>query len=278
MRSKEFLIGAIVLLCTPNLFAWGEEGHRVIGRAAYELLDGSAREEVYKLLGKPSDADLADAISGACNWPDAIRNEDQWKWSSPLHYVNIPRSSSEYDRQRDCPDGRCATEGILHFASQLTYDEMDTEKQWQAFAFVCHLVGDLHQPLHAGFRDDRGGNTVEIEYRGQEWNLHQFWDGVVVREKLQGEDEMVSQLVQNGRADACLDWNTTELKAWTEESHALAANKAYPEHRVIDQVFADRSWDITVEQWEMAAGRLAKILNAVLGENEVLVDEPPSLP
>jgi len=149
---------------------------------------------------------------------------------------------------------------------------MDTEKQWQAFAFICHLVADLHQPLHAGFRDDRGGNTVEIEYRGQEWNLHQFWDGVVVRERLQDEDQMVSQLVMEGRSEARRDWSTTEIKAWTEESHALAASKAYPDEREIDQAFADRSWDLTVDRWKLAASRLARVLNAVLGENEVLVD------
>ena len=59
------------------------------------------------------------------------------------------------------------------------------------------------------------------------------------------------------------------MVAWTDESHALAADSAYPAGRVIDAEFADRSWSVTVGQWERAAGRLARVLNAVLGENEV---------
>lgn len=276
MRSKEIFIGIIVLLCAPKLFAWGQEGHRVIGQAAYELLDDKARAEVAALLGSPAAGDIGAAIAEACNWPDAIRDQAEWNWSGPLHYVNIPRSTSKYDRARDCPEGRCVTEGILHFSSQLSYDGLPAEKRWQAFAFVCHLVGDLHQPLHAGFRDDRGGNTVNIEYQGEEWNLHQFWDGVVVRERLHDERLLTDRLVAAGGMEAGRDWNTAEVKAWTEESHALAASKAYPGQRVISQAFAQQTWDITVERWKLAAARLAKVLNAVLGENEILIEAPPS--
>ncbi len=274
MRSKEFSIGVIALLCTSNLFAWGQEGHRVIGQAAYQLLDDKARQEVAALLGTPAAGDTDAAIARACNWPDAIRDQAEWNWSGPLHYVNIPRSTSKYDRERDCPEGRCVTEGILHFSSQLGYDGLPPEKRWQAFAFVCHLVADLHQPLHAGFRDDRGGNTVNIEYQGEEWNLHQFWDGVVVRERLQDERLLIEQLVVAGGMEAGRDWSTAEVTAWTEESHALAASRAYPGQSVIDQAFADQAWDITLERWKLAAARLAQILNAVLGENQILVDDP----
>ena len=181
--------------------------------------------------------------------------------------MNIPRHDSAYDRERDCPDGRCVTEGILHFASQLTWDGLEREKRWQAFAFTCHLVADLHQPLHAGFRDDRGGNTVDIEYRGEEWNLHQFWDGVLARERLGDENTMIGQLVEAVRADSKRGWQPTEVKAWTEESHALALRHAYPDGKVIDEAFASRSWTLTLECWERAAGRLARLLNTVLGES-----------
>jgi hypothetical protein len=269
MRTKDFLIASIFLFCTSQAFAWGQEGHRLIGQAAFELLDDEAREQVLELLGNPSPDALADELSSACNWPDRVRDQAGWKWTSPLHYVNIPRHASEYDRERDCPDGRCVTEGVLDFANQLSYEQLEPEKRWQAFAFVCHLVADLHQPLHAGFRDDRGGNTVDIEYQGREWNLHQFWDGVVVRERLQDEEQMLGRLVEAGRARASRDFDVSKPKSWTEESHALAVSHAYPDSHVIDAAFADRSWKTTLECWERAAGRLAQVLNAVLGNNEV---------
>ena len=253
---------------SSHAFAWGSDGHTAIGVLAIKQVQAGPLRELEDIIVPLTN----ESIQHACNWPDSLRETEQGEWSGPLHYVNIPHSTSEYERERDCPEGRCVTEGILHFANQLSYDGLPREKRWQAFAFVCHLVADLHQPLHAGFRDDRGGNTVDIVYRGEEWNLHQFWDGVVVRERLQDEGLLINQLVKSGDVAASQDWSPAKVKAWTEESHVLAASKAYPENDVIDQAFADQSWDITVERWELAAARLAKVLNAVLGENETLVE------
>lgn len=261
------------LLFSPGVQSWGADGHRIIGAAAFELLDETARREVMALMGTPAEADVAGAISRACNWPDEVRNEAKWNWSAPLHYVNIPRNTPLYERERDCPDGRCVTEGIVHFANRLTYPEPDHEKRLRDFSFVCHLVADLHQPLHAGFRDDRGANTVDIEFRGEEWNLHQFWDSISVQAQLEDEAAMVRHLIEQGRRGARTGWNPAEVKAWTEESHALAAEYAYPEGRIIDETFALQSWEITVSQWQLAAERLARILNTTLGESEVLLQD-----
>lgn len=268
---KKYCITLVLLGClaAQNLHAWGPEGHRLIGRAALELLDDSARTAVLELLGDPQGESIEKEIDFACNWPDRIREQSRWTWTAPLHYVNIPRHTDKYDRERDCPDGRCVTEGILDFADQLAYDELEKKKRWQAFSFVCHLVGDLHQPLHAGFKDDLGANTVDVVYRGEDWNLHEFWDGVLVRERLDDEDRMIERLVAAGRETSTTGWHAPEVRNWTEESHALAKSSAYPDAEVIDQAFADRSWIIIQERWELAAGRLAQILNAVLGENEV---------
>ena len=266
MRTKEFFCAIIFLFCTGSVFAWGNDGHRLVGQAAFELLDEAARRQVIELLGDPSPQELPQKISDACNWPDAIRDQADWEWTSPLHYVNIPRHASEYDRERDCPEGRCVTEGLLHFASQLTWADLDAERRWQAFAFVCHLVADMHQPLHAGFRDDRGGNTVNVEYQGQQWNLHQFWDSVLVHERLENENCLAGRLEKAGRAEAALEFDVLHPKAWTEQSHTIALEHAYPPGRVIEAEFADRSWIIILQSWERASGRLAQVLNSALGD------------
>ena len=273
MRTKEFIIGITCLFLSPSVLAWGAQGHRIIGAAAFEMLDDTARSEVLSLLGNPPESDMAESLAAACTWPDTVRKDAKWNWSAPLHYVNIPRHTPHYDRERDCPDGRCVAEGIVHFANRLAYPSQDNDKRFQDFAFVCHLVADLHQPLHAGFRDDRGANAVDIEFRGEEWNLHQFWDSVNVRAHLEDEPAMVQSLVSHGRGRAAAGWNPAEVKAWAEESHALAAEMAYPESRVIVEVFSQRSWELTVSQWQLASERLARVLNAALGESEVILDD-----
>ena len=265
MRTLVFygLLAAMQLLLAPVAAAWGPVGHRVIGQAAFELLDAPARERVMAILDVGDAAQAATALDEACNWPDAVRTSPEWAWSAPLHYVNLPRHAPRYDRQRDCPDGLCVTEGVLRYAAVLAVPEIESERRWQAFAFLCHLVGDLHQPLHTGFRDDRGGNHIEVAYRGEEWNLHEWWDSVLVRARLGDERSEVTATAAAARALPAAAWTPDDVARWTEESHGIALDRAYPPGEVIDEAFAARSWPIIERQWSRAAARLARILNAV---------------
>ncbi|MBT8059453.1 MAG: S1/P1 nuclease [Gammaproteobacteria bacterium] len=253
--------------------AWGPEGHRIIGYAALQMADEEAAAAVRSILAADSDPAAREALDQACNWPDVMRDTAEWKWSSPLHYVNVPRSERHYERERDCPEGLCVTEGIKRYANELTLPGPDPARRWQALAWLCHLVGDLHQPLHAGFRDDRGGNRVIVQFRGQSVNLHQFWDRSVVRAFLGEGDTWSNPLAARRWTRAGRIWKPAEAPAWTDESHGLALTWAYPPDPVISAEFAERSWLVTREQWQKAAVRLARMLNALLGEGEVVDPE-----
>lgn len=270
MKLKAF---SIFLICTTLLMpadapAWGPAGHRIVGVEAMSMLDETARAAVAEILG----GDSAALIHRACSWPDAVRETSQWEWSAPLHYVNIPRSSRHFDRQRDCPEGMCVTDAISRYANELGNPALSPEGRWQAFAWVCHLVGDLHQPLHAGYRDDRGGNYVDIEYRGEEANLHQFWDRVLIRSRLGANDSWSRPCSGQSWSGSRDTLSLSEVVRWTDESHALAGSSAYPPARVIDEKFAESSWLVIRQQWQKASWRLARILNATLGEGEINPD------
>jgi hypothetical protein len=251
--------------------AWGQAGHVLVGKAAVAQASPAARAAVLEILGIDSGhegAALNAALEDACNWPDTLRASGKEPGTAPLHYVNLPRSDPHYDRQRDCPDGLCVTEGILQFAAELGRLQDDSSeparaRRWQAFAWLCHLVGDLHQPLHAAFRDDRGANRVEVSYRGEPYNLHQFWDDVLEKERMVVEPLAAADLVSCGSAKP---WDPTDVAAWTDESHALALTASYPPGPEIEDAFADRSWALVQSQWKKAARRLASILDAVLAE------------
>ena len=191
-----------------------------------------------------------------------------------MHYVNIPRGVRHYERERDCANGMCVTEAILKYADQLSQPGLNAEQRRQAFSWLCHLTGDLHQPLHTGYRDDRGGNYVEIDYQGNAGNLHQFWDRVVIRERLGHGDDWVRPYPMDSTWASTPDyWIPGDVVSWTNESHALVASSAYPPGRVIDRIFADRSWLIIRQQWQKASNRLAQVINAAVGEGEVLMGE-----
>ena len=271
MKKRLFsilMMALIALPSAPGAFAWGPQGHAVVGNAAMATVGSPTRAKIMDILQAGSAGALTAAVDEACFWPDTVRDSPDWSWSGPLHYVNIPRSSDHYDRQRDCPDGLCVTEGILRYAAELGRTEIDRGRRRQAFAWLCHLVADLHQPLHAGFRDDRGGNGVDIEYGGERSNLHRFWDSMLAQQRLAELDHGGLPIDGAVRETLPGTWDSEEVVAWTEESHALAAARAYPPGPIVDAAFADASWALIQQQWLKAAARLARILDAVLADED----------
>jgi len=262
-----FSLACSILSPVAPALAWGPSGHAIVGTAALHELDSSARAELMDILKTDCEADLRQAVEEACSWPDTLRDSPQWAWSAALHYVNLPRHSDSYDRQRDCADGLCATEGILKYAAELGQRSLERDRRRQAFAWVCHLVADLHQPLHAGFRDDRGGNYFGIEYRGERSNLHRFWDSMLANERMAGDSPAtIAANIRVPLAPSAV-WHASDVAVWTEQSHALAAAHAYPSDVAISEDFADSGWALMQRQWGLAANRLALILNAVLSRN-----------
>ena len=259
------------MLNPASALAWGPEGHFQVGTIALQTVDEQAASRVWELLGTRDPS----ALGEACNWPDAVRETPEWEWSAPQHFVNIPRSASQYERERDCPDGLCVTESIKKYAGQLTMAGLSDEARWQAFAWLCHLVGDLHQPLHAGYLDDRGGNNIQISYQGEQDNLHQFWDRMVIRERFNDHQDPHRPNSDQSAFVAGNIWDPAETNGWTSESHALVEQTCYPPDEVIQSDFADRSWLLIQEQWLKAGKRLARILNATLGTGEVVLDRDP---
>jgi hypothetical protein len=269
MKIHIFLVSGSILtglLASGSAPAWGPLGHSLVGIAAVESAAAGTQTALRELFAADSPQELDRAVSAACNWPDAYRETAEGTWSEPQHYVNMPRGVAVYDRPRDCPEGLCVTEAIVKYAAELGRPELDDSRRREAFAWLCHLVGDLHQPLHAGFRDDRGGNRVKVRYRGRTDDLHEFWDSMLADERLVGGLAEALALVRVAREPA--PWQPGDVVAWTEESHELAATAAYPpgftDGMEIDAAFADRSWLLTQAQWRTAAHRLAAILDTVL--------------
>ena len=279
------------VLCASTLFlavfttqAWGPEGHAIVADIAQQHLTPAASAEVISLL-KQEDLSRLDEIS---SWSDANRKE--FPHTGSWHYVDIPLQAEDYVAARDCHQGNCVVSRLDHYANVLADKSAAPQARLEALKWVVHLVGDIHQPLHAEDNDDKGGNTVQVQFFGQGTNLHSVWDGRIIRKALNLQpgpnytfdhalvqsDAMVldadisdAQRLQWGASVSLANLGIDAID-WANESHLLAQTVAYtdlskPSGDAWSQRYQAMAWPVVETRLEQAGVRLAAVLNAALG-------------
>lgn len=176
-RSHVFLAVALTVgtwFVSTNALAWGPRGHSLVASLANDALTPAARSEIARLLADDPGQDLA----GIASWADELRERDPTlgRRSARWHYVNLAENDCHYDATRDCPGGDCVVEAIRVQTAILADHDQSLEARRQALKFVVHFIGDVHQPLHAGYAHDKGGNTFQVNLDGKGSNLHRLWD------------------------------------------------------------------------------------------------------
>ena len=144
-------VAAPLLLYAPAALAWGGLAHEAICEIAFLELNDTARQRVIALIRQDREFRT---FRASCNWPDRPRQR------ASEHFVNLPRDATGLGDD-PCPLAeKCVVTAIEEdFAVLASPDATDTEKL-EALKFLGHWVGDIHQPLHAWFEDDRGGNRI----------------------------------------------------------------------------------------------------------------------
>lgn len=242
----------------PPLRRWGADAHRVVARIAAARLSPAATREVTRLLDGKSLADVA-------AWADAIR--DTRRATAPWHYVNIPVIDSTWQPRRHCPRS-CIVSALDSLIPALTDQKAAKAKRADALRFVVHLIGDLHQPLHAGDRGDRGGNDVRIRFEGRLMTLHAFWDSHLLRAVSPDERALVDRLVAQAERRPDLDRiRQGTIAAWAMESHDVARARIYavlPQDLIITRSHVNEVAALVHEQLFRAGIRLAAVLERAL--------------
>jgi hypothetical protein len=209
----------LALLCwavpaAPAL-AWGPTGHRVTGAIADQYLSGVARANVRLLLGTES-------LAQAATWPDDMRSDPAEYWqktANPFHFVTVPAGSTHAVTGAP-PEGDAVT-ALAGFARTLRDPSASLEDRRLALRFTIHIIGDLHQPLHAGRPGDRGGNDVKVMWFGAQTNLHSVWDSGMIESRQLGYSELAAWLVGGITPEQVIAWSDPDPEAWVAESVAL---------------------------------------------------------
>lgn len=253
------LLASLLLLLAGPVGAWGPQGHRLVAALAWTELTPQARAEILLLLAGEPDPSLP----GIANWADQLRAEDPdlGKRSAPWHYVNIAEEGCSYDPARDCPGGDCVVGAIDRQLAILADHEQPLAARRQALKFVVHFVGDVHQPLHAGYGRDKGGNTVQVNLGGDGSNLHRLWDsGLLNTAGL--DDAHYLQRLQSLPLAVGLDATASD---WAEASCAVVVQPGlYPASAKIDEAYVQRWRPVAEAQLLRGGARLATLLNQAL--------------
>jgi hypothetical protein len=132
-----------------------------------------------------------------------------------------------------------------------------------ALRFVAHLVGDIHQPLHAGFAEDRGGTDSYVRFNGRKMNLHSLWDTGLVEPEEGTPTEVATRIDKAVTEDERMQWHSGTPEQWALESLAIVRTRVYlmPASAEIDARYTARARPVLRIRLAQAGARLAALLN-----------------
>lgn len=248
----------LLLLAAAPARAWGPLGHQTVAEIAARHLTPEATAMVEELLGDRA----GPALREASTWADDLRAFEGLGMTAPYHYVNFPRGSCSYVARRDCPGGRCVVSAIERFSAQLR-DGDSREARAAGLKWVLHLVADVHQPLHAGHAEDRGGNDFQVRWDGDGTNLHALLDSGLLRARGRRPVPFARELLERLPAPDArqVRWTRDAPVRWAEES-CRNVGAVYPASARIDDDYARRTRALLESRLLLAGLRLAAALNA----------------
>lgn len=253
---------ALMALSTSDAIAWGEDGHRVVGEIAWNFLRPEVQAEVQHLLKAATEPSLAEATT----WADRIRNNSDYDWAAPLHYISLPRRWDSYVEARDCPPAGCILKALGKFEKVLGDRKLTERERAEALLFIAHFAGDLHQPLHTGLAADRGGNDIEVLFFGYPTNLHALWDVYLPAGFIQNWQAYAHQQLGKITEQQRRLWLNSDASDWAAESHRLVHSHAYTADTNLGEAYYLHNRDIIERRLRQGGVRLAGILNRALGE------------
>lgn len=248
---------------TPTL-RWGWDAHKMVCAIAWWDMKESTRQAVQMML----DTDAGyDRFMESCLWADDVRGRlpeyDRW---TTAHYVNLPRGASEFVLERDCADTFCVVEGLLESRETLRDTSRPEKERLDALKFLSHFVGDIHQPMHAGYADDRGGNDTRVTLFGRDTNLHATWDYGLLEQSNMPWIDYASHLYFQISSDNRADWASDDPAVWSEESFDILLEGAYDiGDGTIGEPYYEQNIDFVELRIQQASVRLADQLDEIFG-------------
>lgn len=313
--KKILLVFSAFLLCLlpQTSFAWNDVGHKTIAYIAWENMTPEARQKAIELLlVAPEDSGLAWLIPPdgrtiairnreffeiASTWADIVR-DNRYPIRRDKYHKSIWHYKDSFWKQVngaavDIPEMQPDEVNAIArlFASQKALSDTSIPASERAIhlAWILHLAGDIHQPLHASARvtdtepkGDAGGNSFYLApappqgSREPRLNLHWYWDSIL-QNAYPRKDEcdgiyipMIGSKIMKRYPVNKMQTEASELNfdAWQRGSFATTKAELYPATLKRDvapsKQYQDKAIKISERAMALAGYRLAKVLNGIL--------------
>lgn len=266
MKRSLYILLISVLGCVSSVpaFGWGQKGHRIVAKIAYDNLSCKAKKAVDKTLGKGG-------MIYWTNWPDEIKSDTIYADSHDWHYQDFPAGLSFTD----------IAEALIHYPEKdgnlfRALDSLENVLREKVrnresvdphtLRFFIHLNGDLYCPMHMAHVDDKGGNAVKMKWFGDNTNLHSIWDAKLIESQGYSYSEYAELLQRNYTdlkkplmrdlwSEAELVWHTYQLTDAIYQYQPTWDGNTY--HYIY-------RWHESMEKQLYIAGiRLARVLNSI---------------
>lgn len=271
---------AALLLLTYSLsaatFSWNALGHMLIAQIAYQHLNPNTQKQVDTLIEKfqLEYPDITMYMQAAA-WPDAIRGQNIETYTH-WHYIDyaISTDGSSLKNLFDTDNSEWAIHNIIPVVKNAKANPFERVR---FLAFLTHIVGDMHQPLHSvsnitakNPNGDRGGNDYYVYVNKERINLHRLWDGGVGSFSDNATPDQVIALasrIQQTYPESSFGNKVNDLNPadWSKENINLALQNVYstPEEQAVSNNYIQTNQVAATQQVALAGYRLAKLLNSL---------------
>jgi hypothetical protein len=249
------LFSFVAFIQPSSCFAWGREGHHIVAEIAYKYLSEQARTNVMNYLGGIS-------IDEAGVWMDEMRSDKSYDYMKPWHYINIEKGDSYTPNTEE----NVVNEIQLKMRELDHMETLSVEQIKTGLLVLFHLVGDIHQPLHAGYGSDRGGNSVPLNFLGEATNLHTIWDSKIIQQQKITMDDCIG-LMNSFSAQQLADIKKIDVVAWMNQSRSYVETVYDFNGLVIGEDYAGKNKGIIEKQLLYAGLRLAAVLEQYFGKS-----------
>jgi hypothetical protein len=251
MKKYLFTIFVFVTVSIPSKsFAWGHKGHALVAEVAFNYLDTNTKKIVLQYLDGMT-------IEDAANWMDEIKSDHQYDYLKPFHYLNVEKGQNIIAN-----DNKNIIGALNQTIKELkNYKSLPKNEVKTKICILFHLIGDLHQPLHVGYGEDKGGNTFQIYFNNKGTNLHSLYDsgiieykGLTLQQCLNSKKYTKAELSQIEKID---------IISWANQSRNYLGIIYNTNGHAVNEEYVDKNYLIIQEQILDAGIRLSSVLKDI---------------